>query len=148
MAAERRAKKINPTAERRMAAKRRAAKRATPDAERRCAVCSACGYFPKTLTSTGLLPVHSTRRGGRCHGTDDKPIRAVVPSWLKPGGYAPAFGTRSKGVRNAAPPPRTPGTRIPKLTDRTDLPDSRADTDRVRQPGSVSGGAPSLGRRR
>ena len=106
------------------------------------------GYFPADLTSTGLLPLHNTPRGGRCHGTNEKPITAVVPAWLKPGKYAPAFGTRSKGVRDTAPPPRTPGTQTPKLTDRTDLPDSRADTDRVRHPGTVSGGAPSLGRRR
>lgn len=148
MAAERRAKKANPTTERRMAAKRRAAKRAAPAVERRCPVCGSCGYFPESLTSTGLLPLHTTRRGGRCRGADEKPICAVVPPWLEPGNYAPAFGTRSRGIDNAAPPPRKPGSRQPKLTDRTDLPDSRADTDRVRQPGSVSGGAPSLGRRR
>lgn len=147
MAAERRANKANPTRERRAAAKRRAAKKAAPT-EHRGPVCSSCGYFPADLTSTGLLPLHNTPRGGRCHGTNEKPITAVVPAWLKPGKYAPAFGTRSKGVRNTAPPPRTPGTQTPKLTDRTDLPDSRADTDRVRHPGTVSGGAPSLGRRR
>ncbi len=147
MVTERRARKANPTRERREAAKRRAAKK-TPAAEHRGPVCSSCGYFPENLTSTGMLPLHNTRRGGRCHGTDEKPITAVVPPWLNAGDYAPAFGTRSKGVHNAAPPPRRPGSRPPKLTDRTDLPDSRADTDRVRQPGSVSGGAPGLGRRR
>lgn len=147
MAAERRANKANPTRERRMAAKRRA-KKATPTPERQCPVCPSCGFFPETLTSTGLLPLHNTARGGRCHGTDEKPVGAVVPPWLKPGKYAPAFGTRARGIRNAPPPPRTSGTHTPKLTERTDLPDSRVDTDRVRQPGTVSGGAPTLGRRR
>lgn len=147
MAAERRANKATSPTERRRASKRRAKKAATTP-ERQYPVCPSCGYCPENLTSTGRLPAHPTRRGGRCYGTDEKPIRAVVPPWLKPGGYAPAFGTRAKGVRNPAPPPRTSGTHTPKLTDRTDLPDSRADTDRVRHPGTVSGGAPSLGRRR
>lgn len=147
MAAQRRAKTVNPTRERRAAVKRRAAKK-TPASQQRGPVCASCGYFPENLTSTGLLPLHNTRRGGRCHGTDEKPIHAVLPTWLKFRDYAPAFGSRSKGVDNAAPPPRTPGSRAPNLTNRTDLPDSRADTDRVRQPGNVSGGAPGLGRRR
>jgi hypothetical protein len=130
------------------AAKRRRGKTAlNADEPRRRGVCPSCGFYPEHLTPDKRIPEHSAPRGGRCRGTEDKPARAVLPPWLQPGHYAPAFGAKKTGVNNAAPPPRVPGTRIPKLTRRSGLPDSRADSDRVRQPGTVSGGAPSLGRR-
>ena len=131
-----------------MAAKRRGRTAIDTSQPRKRGVCPSCGFYPEHLTADRRIPEHTAPRGGRCRGTADKPARAVVPDWLEPGGYAPAFGAKKTGITNTAPPPRIPGSRTPKLTRKQGLPSGRGDTDRVRQPGTVSGGAPTHGKRR
>ncbi|SEB29433.1 hypothetical protein SAMN04490239_0090 [Rhodococcus koreensis] len=117
--------------------------------QRRVAICASCGWRPGQLTASKRVPAHDAYRGGRCRGADEKPAWAVVPNWVEPGGYAPAFATKQSGLEFTAPERPRPGTLEPQIVaEPRSLPDSSADTDRVRQPGVFSGGAPSLGRRR
>ena len=92
MAAERRANKANPTS--RNAAPRPSA--APPKGRsHRTPRPGVLVLRLLPLPTSPDRPVSAAQhpRGGRRHGTNEKPITAVVPAWLKPGKYAPAFGT-------------------------------------------------------
>jgi len=77
-------------------------------------VCPSCGWIPEHLIAGKHVPVHNARRGGRCRGSEERAVRAVVPGWVEPDGYAPAFGARQTGVRRSSAKPRRATRPAPK----------------------------------
>jgi hypothetical protein len=67
-------------------------------------VCPVCGWLPDEGLVGNFVPIHTARRGGgRCHGSEQRAVRAVTPKWVQPGGYAPAFGGGKKMQRGQYP---------------------------------------------